>query len=570
MRSAVLLLSILLAACDGESIELVLDSDFKLLRHDLKDPGRYEQALSLPPTWGRAGRWLPDARPWQLLPTGTTRAPGQASEIRVQLVLDPAAGSLTGRAELVLGSEDEDIARVELLLSAAAIDELDAQAPDASFEYRQGRLIISPTSPVPAGQSWPIAVEWHDQDIELYVDDFPEQGGRVLANRLSAEGSFFSYGYWYWPVLIGQARFEGIEIEVTFPDSMTLVLPGELVGSQANADSTRSERYRFDTPHQGVIPLALGSYEQVAGACGDAVLELYALPGSSSDGYPIVPATYVPILEAMCEDYRSRFGEPAFGVLRFAGVDEAFENGFAGPGLTLVPNYVWDDDGSGSFIKRDFYLAHELSHTWWGNEVFVGASRDLWLLEGMADYCAASCLTKLQGEQAGSWTWRWEVQPLLEHYTAGGADHPLVPDEAIDMEPRIYYIKGAWVLRMLGTIMGAEDLDRLLLEIQDAHAFDELETEQLTQRAAEIAAEDLDWFFEQWLRGTGIISVREEHRGLDGDRLECTVTQRAVWATGPERYFQMPMDVKVEHQGREHQETVWLEGVRAVFELPVP
>ncbi len=563
-----------LVACDsGDGLTVTLDPDFRLLRMGVPVPERFQPSegdalMGELRGWGR-GAWLPDAARW-FVPEGIRALPVRSASVDVEIGLEPSLGSIQGRAVVTLTAEDGDIEQARFYLSADDIDMLQAvDGPEAAYSYEAPVLTVTPASPVLQGQNWTLEVRWHDVDVKVVVDDFPERGGAVMANLIDSDVSFFSYGYYFWPRLRGQSRFEGLSFNVTHPDDLTLVMSGEFVGSSDNGDSTLTAEWRIPHSSEGYIGLALGDFDLAEGTCGDAALEVYGLPGMSLDGYPIAVETYVPVLEAMCADYQSRFGAVAFDVVRFVGVHEEFNSGYATEGLVLVPNYIWDDDGSGSFIQRDFYLAHELSHQWWGNDVTIDDTRDWWLVEGMADYCACSCLERVQGEAAGRWVWQWEVQELLTYYDEGGEDHALVPDESIPMELRIVYIKGAWVLRMLEGVMGTAAMDQLLLELREEHRFAALATQTLVDKAALIADRDLDWFFEQWLYGQGLMNLDEAHEVV-GDQVLLTISQQSVWKGNPPEYFQMPVEILLEKKdlSRRHEVEVLLSEEEFPLSMP--
>ncbi len=49
---------------------------------------------------------------------------------------------------------------------------------------------------------------------------------------------------------------------------------------------------------------------------------------------------------------------------------------------------------------KEYFLAHELAHQWWGQGVTWGTYRDQWISEGMAQFAAAFYLRKRYGEEA--------------------------------------------------------------------------------------------------------------------------------------------------------------------------
>lgn len=557
-------------ACgSGSSISVELDPDLWLLRDDLPAPGLGGQALMAGPAWGRY-LWAPDLSPGGRIEN--TPLDGPAPELNsavVQLWLDPVARTLTGQADVQLRASGAALDSAVFRLSAAAVDEVTAGGVALGHTFENGLLSCTLDTPLPDGQSTTISIGWHDADIELEVEFFPEGFKKdVLVGYLGEPSTFFTFGYWFWPRLVGPATVSNVEFEVTYPDAQTLVMSGGKESSQDNGDGTLTDVWRLVNPAAWYVSLALAEYEKASGSCGNSTIEVYGMPGQSIDNYPIVPDTYAPIIAAICDDYSARFGAPAFGTIRLAGVDERFTNGYSSPGLLMVPNYSLDDDGTGSFAGRDFYLAHEVSHQWWGNDVFA-AGTDIWLTEGLADYSAITYLDGSEwGARAARDMWLTDAGQLLDYYAGGGIDHPLVPDSPDELVAYIYYLKGAWLFRMLEGIAGRDEVDQALGSYRQAHPFSTATTQDFIDAAEQVHGESLAWFFDQWLTGTGVMSLSESHTHQD-DSIDLTIVQHDPWSTSPERYFEMPATVRITIDGQSSDEQVTIEGSESTFHLPI-
>jgi peptidase M1-like protein len=571
---AVMFAMLLVACGSSDGVNVILDPELRMLRDDLPPPVGDKPASGLmmpsgardvvdrfadiPPFLVADDKSLRDALPLPVV-----------SGSLIELGLSPSQSAMSGHAEISLVAGPQEFTTVSFYLSAGEVSLVEAQNPAASFSYQDDILTVTPDSPVAAGENWDLVIEWHDNDIEVFVDYFPEGGGTVLANLVDEKSTFFSYGYYFWPRLVGESTYSALQFVVSYPDQMTLGMSGTKTQTADNGDGTKTEHWNIDFPIASSVGLALAEYSMVSGQCGRATLEIYAIPGVTTKDIPIVPATYVPIIEELCADLVERLGEPAFDVIRFVGVDERFKSGYSTATMILVPNFIWDDDGTGSFIERDFFLAHELSHQWWGNHIFIGVEQDLWLIEGMADYLACSALERTRGHAAGQWVWQWEVMELLDYYKQGNPDHPLVPDAGLSMESRIYYIKGAWVLRMLETVIGEAAVGQVLADLVENNAFGVITSQTFIDLAESVGATDLEWFFEQWLGGTGMVSLRENH-SQNGSLVDITIAQDKPWSSAPERFFKMPLTVRVEGSQGFKDETVTIEGPETVLSIDAP
>ena len=179
---------------------------------------------------------------------------------------------------------------------------------------------------------------------------------------------------------------------------------------------------------------------------------------------------------------------------------------------------------------------HEVAHQWWGNVVGWSSYRDQWINEAIAQYLALlfADTKKISDRTLRVWLERYRRQ-LLEK--PAGTTQPAGDVGALTMGTRlnsskssqayeqIIYGKGAWIFHMLREMLrqpGSKNADArftaLLQTLVTRYAYRPLSTEDL-QREVEMVmtpAMDLEggrsmqWFFEQWVRGTGIPHYRVE------------------------------------------------------------
>jgi hypothetical protein len=234
------------------------------------------------------------------------------------------------------------------------------------------------------------------------------------------------------------------------------------------------------------------------------------------------------------------------------------------PSLIFLPYVAFLDatqrralglQGLASFV--DAVGFHEFAHQWWGHEVGSLSYEDDWLTEGFAEFSSALALQYIRGPRAYDRFWEGRRQAILA--TPRGAS--LSNDKAgpITMGLRLFtsrtpeahgalvYGKGAYVLHMLRMTMreaGAADPDaafRLLLQdyLKSFRGLDA--TTRDFQAVAERhlvpalnATHDgrLDWFFDQWVRGTEIpryvphLEIRSD--GGDAYRIVGSLQQEGV------------------------------------------
>lgn len=181
---------------------------------------------------------------------------------------------------------------------------------------------------------------------------------------------------------------------------------------------------------------------------------------------------------------------------------------------------------------------HELAHQWWGNVVAPASYRSGWLEESMANYQA------LMYDESRHPS-RHELQNWLARFRESlvarqpDSDAPMDAVGPLDFGYRletsrtpeayntIIYNKGTWVIHMLRMMMRdprAKNPDarfeELLRKILDQYRFQTLSNaqfqkavEQLMTPAMDIEGNhSLEWFFDEWVRQTGIPEYSADFR----------------------------------------------------------
>jgi aminopeptidase N len=167
-------------------------------------------------------------------------------------------------------------------------------------------------------------------------------------------------------------------------------------------------------------------------------------------------------------------------------------------------------------------VAHELTHQWFGNLVTMRWWNDLWLNESFASWMSYLAVDHLFPE--------WEVwtqfvvdeQQMALKPDALENTHPIEvainhPDEIRTIFDAISYEKGASVLQMLHTYIGADNFrDGLRLYLKE-HAYGNTETVDLWRALGQIAHKPVEKFMHAWTSQAGFPLVRAvvEDHGLD-------------------------------------------------------
>src|SRR6266849_6090198 len=251
-----------------------------------------------------------------------------------------------------------------------------------------------------------------------------------------------------------------------------------------------------------------------------------------------------------------RFGKLWMGPFPFqqlvvSQVPGTFGQGF--PGLLYLPSLSFLTDtaqqrvgmsGNAKEALNEVIPYHEVAHQWWGNIVGWDNYRDQWLTEGLANYVA---LAGADAEKPGSHLLTHWLDGYRKDLTSRVSGQESAVDDAGPLvhglrlnssrDPAAYekiiYGKGSWVFHMLRMMMqnpASKNPDErfigLLHGLLESHRYRALSTEDL-QKAVErvmtpaMALEgghSMDWFFEQFVRSTGVPAYELEYSVRPGPK----------------------------------------------------
>ncbi|OGD18513.1 MAG: hypothetical protein A2W03_05180 [Candidatus Aminicenantes bacterium RBG_16_63_16] len=217
---------------------------------------------------------------------------------------------------------------------------------------------------------------------------------------------------------------------------------------------------------------------------------------------------------------------------------------------------------------KDYFLAHEIAHQWWGQGVTAATYRDQWLSEGLSQFAAALYLRSKHGEEAFSailkkfskWTGkksRWGEITL-------GSRLSYVDFEAYQA---IIYNKAALVLNMLRDLMGDERFFAGLRGFFARYRGSTASTGQFRAAMEAAAGRGLADFFDPWFNSHELAEVRV---GRTVDRSGETSVIR-IRIDQPGRPFVFPLWISWKGaDGAARREKVLVEQKNQEFEILAP
>jgi hypothetical protein len=158
---------------------------------------------------------------------------------------------------------------------------------------------------------------------------------------------------------------------------------------------------------------------------------------------------------------------------------------------------------------KEYFLAHEIAHQWWGQGVAWGTYRDQWISEGMAQFAAALYLRRRYGEPAFVSIIKkfayWTEKKSLKGPIMMGSRLSFFDFSAFQS---IVYDKAALALNMLREMLGEEVFFRGLRDLFESRKYGPVRTGQFREALEKASGRDLGAFFEGWFYSYGLPKVR--------------------------------------------------------------
>lgn len=362
----------------------------------------------------------------------------------------------------------------------------------------------------------------------------------------------------------GDAWYPQLDFSSPEIGKLTIGVPaGEMVIAAGARVSTEAQEKAGTFVFQATSPLkfafAAGRYTRHAAQ--DGSFSIYTLKNrANTDEWLGKTASLVKELAKM-------YGPSPYGVPALVEVDF--------PSIVLgVSEYGFILADDSQFTTYDMaYWGHEFSHQWWGTLVRArpGTPARTLLTEGLGEYSALAAIEALEGPRALTEirTGRAPVtsSPLDRYaFVADQGDEralrgwmPGPQNEVLAMH-RLSTSKGAWTLLMLGDIIGRDTVARGLRSLFPKSGAGAAAWTDVDKALSRAAAQDLEWFFQQWLGRTGVADLGLRWSpSKDGTQATGFVTQ--AWQT-----YRMPIEVDlIGSKDLVQTEKLWVEGAQTPF-----
>ncbi|MFC2163408.1 M1 family metallopeptidase [Acidobacteriota bacterium] len=213
---------------------------------------------------------------------------------------------------------------------------------------------------------------------------------------------------------------------------------------------------------------------------------------------------------------------------------------------------------------REYFLAHEIAHQWWGQGVSWRSYQDQWISEGLAQFAAILFLRDKYGKDTygqilkkfAKWTEqksKWGPITLGSRISYGN----------FEAYQAIVYNKSALVLNMLMDLLGEDVFFRGLQEFFNRFKYTAARTNDFFCVIEEVSGQDLQLFFNSWFYSVELPKIKtttEVHKRDNGYHLNIKIVQQ-------QGIFMFPLWVEWEQDGKKMQRKILIDKPISEFDL---
>ena len=224
-------------------------------------------------------------------------------------------------------------------------------------------------------------------------------------------------------------------------------------------------------------------------------------------------------------------------------IDEFMYGGMENTTATTLNDFALVDQRGLLDYNPDGLIAHELAHQWFGDLVTNRSWDHLWIHESFATYLAS----RWNGFKGGVDVF----EKQMYDYTSGAyrtdteqGKSPIAGGAGFTSN---IYGRGAVVLHMLNQLVGEELFWKSIQLFLTRHAHRVVETNDLKIAFEDATGYNLNWFFQQWIYGAGMPTLRFSEELDDGVyRIELEQLQELDELT---QHFGLQLPIEIFVQG---------------------
>lgn len=375
-----------------------------------------------------------------------------------------------------------------------------------------------------------------------FVDPVTDDGVTTRAAQIWTQGEPEEAHYWFPSYDFPDDKATSEQF-ITVQKEETAIGNGELLETVENADGTKTFHFKMATPHSIYLTsFVVGTYTKVSDSYKNIPLGFYVYPGMEALAQRKYGKTKAMMgvfeeLTGVAFPY-NKYDQTMVADFTSGGMENITATTMADVEILTNPDNIVED-----------LVSHELAHSWFGNLVTCRNWAELWLNEGFATYMEAAYREKAYGRADYLRKVREFAAEFIVDDAVNGKKHGLYnlsarPDDSLFDATN--YQKGGAVIHTLRETVGTENFWKAINVYLNRHKFQNVETRDLQKAMEEVSGKNLEWFFKQWVYGSGYPKLNvEQVYNPSSKQLNLTISQTQSGGKLTPEAFILPMDIEI-------------------------
>ncbi|MEX2235272.1 MAG: M1 family metallopeptidase [Cyclobacteriaceae bacterium] len=286
------------------------------------------------------------------------------------------------------------------------------------------------------------------------------------------------------------------EMIITTDSKYKVLSNGKLVGKDSTSNGTITWHWKQEKPHATyLINLSIADYFVVNDSFGDLPVNYWVYKSMAGDVERVFGKTPYMI------DFFSRIFNYTYPWDKYDQVISGYMGGGAeATSATLLGEGIVTDEHAEQDYPREYVIAHEIAHHWWGDLITSRSWEHTWLNESFGTYSEHLYTLHDKGVEEGAYDLLSKKRAYLDE-AHNRFMRPIVNmgyEQAGDNFNRHTYEKGACVIHLLRYILGDDTFFRTISTFLHRHEFQPVTTYDFMKCVKDVSGKNMDWFFEQY------------------------------------------------------------------------
>ncbi len=431
----------------------------------------------------------------------------QIGHLKLDVTPDFSKRSIHATSSLTFKPIAQPLTRLELDAVGLTIEGVTAQGAHLKeHEVTDEKLVLVFDPPIPAEAEAGAVITYRVQPEQGLYFRTPEMGYKPGDTQMWSQGEPELHRFWYPGYDYPNQKFTS-EVICHVPEGMSVVSNGNLVSKAKDAAGLIAWHWKQVKPHPNyLVALAAGYFYTIEDKLGNLPLAIHVPPSEIDQAENAFRDT-----RKIIDFYQRETGVP-FPWDKYHQVYclDFLAGGMENTSCTFNTSGMLFRDDTEQLRSLRGLDAHETAHQWFGDLVTCRDWSHLWLNEGFASY-----YTVLYEEQAqGTDAMRYDLWREAQHIFESLDTKPIVwrdyADPIVQFDYRAYP-KGAWVLHMLRSKLGADLYRKCIKTYLERHRGGNVSTDNLQDVIEELSGLSFDQFFDQWLYHGGVPELKLEY-----------------------------------------------------------